>query len=261
MEKSKLSPIEQYYESIVEKVNNLIDANEFDKANEIINDELEASYIPIRYQEILENLSNQVTAEINYFQKIVNFENMNKNELIDFCFQNQNFNSFAFHLLFEKYNQSLTNDDFEVINDFLRSKKNLISDKHLVMITLSTYQIDFEFCFYNKFLNKNFNINPKSKLFFDSNNQFVETQKILADLTEKEPSIFEFCNSILKKIHFYYFPNNYKNLVPKDLAFKISNYILKAFGNNSYYENNEDDINKTDEEFDLFINKILEIDF
>lgn len=222
-----LSPIEQYYESVIEKAKKLVSENQLEQALDILNDELDAPYIPIEQQEKLEDFANQIIADLEYFDGIKNYEKMSRSELFEKVLENNKLDSAALSLFFERYQNDLRDDELDSLIDFLGSRRSKNDYKTLVFLWISNAQIDRNIRYYNNHLKEEFYINTLQTKTYNNIELYKETEKIINELALKEPSLLEFCLKILNLIYVYNFPQ-VPNFNPNELAFGIFNYMMFA---------------------------------
>lgn len=226
-DKSLLSPIEQYYESIIEKAQRLIDKKELQAALAIIQDELDAPYIPLEQQERLEDIANQIIAEIEYFSGAQNYEKMNRSKLFETIMRNNQLDAMALSLFFERYQNELYEHEVEELIEFLGSRKIKNNSKILIFISLANAQLNKNIRYYNNYLKEEFYINIVETKTYHQIDLYLNTEKIINDLALKEPSLLDFCLQILNYIYVYNFPQ-VPDFDVNDLAFGIFNYMMFA---------------------------------
>lgn len=216
-----------YYEELIEKIEELISKKENQEALKLIKDELSLPYIPKIYEDkiyhyynLLNNEDEQETKKNNYFSRdeILSMLNNFKNYDLDFLI--------SITSLFDQYNWKGFEDQIETILNF-NDLDNKI--KSLIYNCLVTHEINYDFQI------NSFKINPfKNKTIFETEYSLKNIYKIKKTKVDN-PSITE----ISKKIFFLYL----MNLFPKSLFFvyedvssifiKIANIMIGNLDQNS----------------------------
>ncbi len=232
-----LSPIEQYYESIIEKANSLVEQKKLNEALAILEDELDTPYIPKEQEEILEDLANSIMAEMQYFNGLDKYEKMQKEELLEASFLKGNLDKMAFSLYCERYGENFSDEDKKMFEYYLSTKKMKNEDKVFLFLKLIFHKVDNKVLYYNKMLDKEFLLDIQKTKIYNQIELYVESEKIIEDLTIKEPSILKYCNSLLWSIYIYNFPQ-----VPeydaKNLAYSIFDYMMNSLTGSKTDSNN-----------------------
>lgn len=216
-----------YYEELIEKIEELISKKENQEALKLIKDELSLPYIPKIYEDkiyhyynLLNNEDEQETKKNNYFSRdeILSMLNNFKNYDLDFLI--------SITSLFDQYNWKGFEDQIETIFNF-NDLDNKI--KSLIYNCLVTHEINYDFQI------NSFKINPfKNKTIFETEYSLKNIYKIKKTKVDN-PSITE----ISQKIFFLYL----MNLFPKSLFFvyedvssifiKIANIMIGNLDQNS----------------------------
>lgn len=229
-DKNKISSQEDqlslYYKSILKKAEDLVKENKLNQALEIINDELESPYIPKEYLTEFTNFSYYLSAEINYLSKLKNFESLNREQLFDEIFTDKIcLNTTALSLFLDRYKDDLELDEIKIMEGFLASKKTDYISKQFLFTSLKNINFDKDVDYFNPLTNQLFSVNAKTTATFPDSKYFKDLRILIEELTYKEPSLEQFCSSILFNIYLYNFPN-----VPKfdcnELAFSIFQYMI-----------------------------------
>lgn len=216
-----------YYEELIEKIEELISKKENQEALKLIKDELSLPYIPKIYEDkiyhyynLLNNEDEQETKKNSYFSRdeILSMLNNFKNYDLDFLI--------SITSLFDQYNWKGFEDQIETIFNF-NDLDNKI--KSLIYNCLVTHEINYDFQI------NSFKINPfKNKTIFETEYSLKNIYKIKKTKVDN-PSITE----ISQKIFFLYL----MNLFPKSLFFvykdvssifiKIANIMIGNLDQNS----------------------------
>lgn len=231
-----MSEINTYYQEIIAKVKKLIEDKRFDEAIFILEDELEAPYVPVEFQAIMEELLMSATVDKNYFQGLSQIENFNQQQLLSSIFEKNTLNSSALLLYFERYHNILNDDDFCVFENIFVNRITENDDKILLFETLSFYKINYNFRFFNKHFKEEYQINPTTTLIFEQIDLYKNSKNLINELAIKEPSILNFCYNILLTIYKYYFPT-IPDFDYKELASSIFNYMINTLQGELITEN------------------------
>lgn len=239
----KLDNLSKYYESILEQANKLIKDNELESALQILEDELEAPYIPIEYKNKFEDLYEQTKAQIRYLNEYEDIESLDRESLFESIFKIKNDNSKTSYgsllLFFDRYGSSLELEEIKKIDSYLSSKKSDNDSKVWLITMLKNSGVDYEFDFYNIFKKKFYKVNPVKTDVFVISPYYKQIGSIIDKMTEKDPSLNNFCNTFLYNIYLYEFPNvppiDYENL-----SLAIFQYILSSLtGKEFSYKDDE----------------------
>lgn len=232
------SPIEKYYESILLKSYQLFEQGEYEKALEIIEDELDAPYIPLKQFNDLEDLANNIRQQIVLLNRNEDYEVMNQKQLFNKVFENDVLNQTALMMFFEKYKDVVTEEELLTLEDALASKKLTNNDKILIFSAFKNSDINRNVKIYNSFLKEEFYVNTIKTLNFFEFKSFKRIEKLINDMSSKEPSILNFCIAILEMIYIYNFPQE-PNYDPELLALSLFEYMFSALNGSNKKTNRE----------------------
>lgn len=249
---SQLDELSKYYESVLKKANILIKENELEKALEILEDELDAPYIPLEYENKFEDLFEQTRAQIKYLSEVEDIDGLNREELFETIFKSKNDNSKMSYgsllLFFDRFGSSLELSEIKKIDAYLSSKKANNDSKAWVITMLKNAKVDYEFDYFNLYKNQFHKINPTKVDVFAISPYYKQMASLIDDMTEKDPSLNNFCITFLYNIYLYEFPNvppiDYKNL-----SVAIFQYILRSLTGK--------DFNYQSGEIEEYMNKVI----
>lgn len=207
-----------FYEEIIEKINNLIKNNQIEEALRIIQDELSMPYVPKQYEQVFKKLlieleSKRTTKTRKYYSRdeiidiFANYEQYKEDFLLEIStyFEEQNWKGY----------EKIINKIFQLPN----LNKNI---KIIIYNALTIQEINYDFII------NGVKVNPsKNKTIFETNFAI----KNMVDLEEynfKNPSLYDLC----KEIFFIYlieeFPNSmffhYQNI--NNEIINIANVML-----------------------------------
>ncbi len=238
-----MSEINNYYQSIIDKVNKLIEEKQYDEAIFLLEDELNTPYIPIDFQTIMEDLLITANADKNYFSGLNLVEKLNRKQLIEAIVSNNKLNTSALYLFFERYQNKIDEEELLIFENHFVNRKIDNEEKTSLFEAMAFQKINNNFRYYNNNLKEEFDINPIETKIFEQIPLYIETKDIINSLASKEPSLLNFCFNILLAIYKYYFPL-IPNYDPKDLAHSICNYMLSTLQGKSVDKNEVTDLIK-----------------
>lgn len=221
------SAIEQYYEWVVLKSNQLVEEGKYNEALMIIEDELDAPYIPLEQEQELEELAKNLRQQIEFLNRDNEYDVMSHNKLFSKIFENNRINQTALMVFFDNYKNEIKEDEIAELEDYLISRKISNSDKVLIFSSFKNAKINRNVKFYNCFLKEEFYINTMKTNNFYQFESFQKIEKIINDMCAKDPSVRNFCITLLEMIYVYNFPKE-PSYEPEILALSIFEYMLNA---------------------------------
>lgn len=236
-----MSDLENYYIGIIEKIENLVSDSQIDKAIFILEDELSAPYIPLNFQNILEEKLTNLTADKKYFSHIKKYENFSKEELLNSIVEKDALNIFAMENFFNRYRNNFSKSDLSFFENIMLSKTLKNEYKTLIVENLIYAEIKGTINFYNANFSKEHKIDLENLTIITASNLYNNILSIISDLALKEPSVFEMAKTILLLIFHYFFPTE-PNFDYKDLAKGIFDYILFSLQGIDFKNNEINDL-------------------
>lgn len=179
--------LNKYYDSILEKVDKLIKENEFEKAMEMLQDELDAPYMPLDYISKFEEKLIDTEYNYNYNNPKNTYQNLSKLELIDLIIKNKEDAEMALINLFDRFHEEFDEMDYAFFKKILLDKKIENNIKVMAMNLMQINSIDLTVDFYNKNLNKVFTIEISEFKNIEQIEFFREVRDCIYDQTAKEP--------------------------------------------------------------------------
>ncbi len=229
--------INEYYTSICKDILQLIQEQKYNEALAIIDAELEQPYIPTEYYQKLIQIRDDTIFE----KKEVEYENkinsMSKLEIWNKIYDEKKhvFDDVYFNLLLNKYGEEFDKTDFAIIEKIFSDKKLDNVSKSILLNFLQSSKIDYEFNFYNNYLNDFFKINPIIQT--DLNKQVIDLCKELEKHFAKNISKSEIAISLIQVLATKFVPNNI-HFNKNDIINSVINITNSLFG--------EEQINKND---------------
>ncbi|AEM68732.1 Protein of uncharacterised function (DUF3196) [Mycoplasma putrefaciens] len=193
--------MKNFYDELLENINDAIDQKNYENALKLINNELSMPYIPTDVEKkllkLLKVIRNKQKEQLNL-----------KTESYDFYKIKSLLNSddYLQQLLAFKHlktiNIKLLLDD---IKQFLIDKKNKNENKTLLLMTLAELEFDFDF---KVIKNKQYLINPVKIDFNYIDQKLLEIEELISKIiTDKNPSFIVMAKQVLYYFYFDNFPD------------------------------------------------------
>jgi hypothetical protein len=219
----------QYYLDIIKKINDLCNKKEYEKAFNIIQEEINQPYIPNEFINQFEQLYLQINQLINV-QRIQNkYNNMSKLELLSQAYNEKKLDVNIFSYFLAKFVKDIDDVDFQYINKIFKNKDIENTEKIFILKQIKDSELKYDFNYFNKNLNKEFLINSQSSFEVNLIDYYVQVDKLIEKILFKNPSNIALAHELLSIIYEHYF-----NLSPKFdvmvLADKLTRYV------NAYFE-------------------------
>lgn len=205
-----------YYEEILQKIDELMDSKDYEQAKRIILNELDIAYVPRDFEEKL----NDYLAEIN--TKTFKVKQVSDEDIETFLFEDQS------HQLIgvDELNKRNLRDFDELVDKYLKegSFKNA---KVLLIDSLIRQSIDKEYTFIDG--DSSITFNPSKLVCPEECKAYKKGQEVLSDYYLKEPSKLKMAMDLLFKEIMMSLPNNLDDKDGELIANKIIEFINKAF--------------------------------
>lgn len=228
--------IKEFYSEVVKKILDLVNKEEFDKALEILDEELSQPYVP---NELYHNL-NQIKIEIEqqltenkYNNKVAK---LSKLEIWNFVYNEKThkFDNVYFNILLSKFNEQFDDVDYAMINKIFLDKKVDNVSKSIMIHDLREMKVNHDFDLYNDYLNKTFKINPFKNIELDE--QVVKLANELDEIFSKNPSKSEIALSLLQVLATKFIPQTIK-FNNNDIIKTVVNMTNSLFSEEDIIEN------------------------
>jgi hypothetical protein len=227
-----MSDFKKYYQEILFEIERLKSQKEFEKAHQLLLSEINSPYIPYELIKYFDELKNELNPIVSYRKTEKFFSSLRKEELFLEVFKNKRFSPIVFDIFLKKYQDELTENDFQKIQFFLLKKEVQNSDKIFLLTELKYHGITKVFSFYNPVIQKSFEIDTTAINTFEDSPYYVETTDKIKKNLIKSPSLIALSIDILKLIFEYYYDDR-PQYSPSELASNITNYINNYFGENN----------------------------
>lgn len=233
--------INEYYTSICKDILKLIQEQKYNNALVIIDSELEQPYIPTEYYQKLIQIRDDTIFEqkdVEYEKKI---SNMSKLEIWNKIYDEKKhaFDDVYFNLLLTKYGEEFDKTDFSIIEKIFCDKKIDNVSKSILFNFLQSAKMDYEFNFYNNYLNQMFKLNPIIQT--ELNKQVIILCKELEKHFAKNISKSEIAISLIQVLATKFVPNkiHFNN---SDIIKSVINITNSLFGEEQIKSNDITDI-------------------
>lgn len=222
--------IEEFYNRVIDKANEHARNKEFDKAIAMIEDELQAPYIPQKYIDIFERLYVDLEAQKRFHEVLSKYKDLSREEVLIKIFNNKKFNPSAFDYYISKYKDDLNAKDYMYFQEIFLSPNISIFDKCFCLNHLKLAEVDHSFTFNNHKINQKFLISPIKTLLPNEGKEIKEIENILIEDLQKDPSILKLAQQILNAIAEYHYGDELPHQVD-DIVRIICGYINRLFSN------------------------------
>lgn len=205
-----------YYDEILQKIDELMDSKDYEQAKRIILNELDIAYVPRDFEEKL----NDYLAKIN--TKTFKVKQVSDEDIETFLFEDQSHQLIAV----DELNKRNLRDFDELVVKYLKegSFKNA---KVLLIDSLIRQSIDKEYTFIDG--DSSITFNPSKLVCPEESKAYKKGQEVLSDYYLKEPSKFKMAMDLLFKEIMMSLPNNLDDKDGELIANKIIEFIDKAF--------------------------------
>jgi len=206
-----------YYDELIENIDNLLDLNDFDNAKRLILNELDMPYIP----KDLEIKLRDYLALIN--SRTYVSEAFSDNQIEEYLFKDDEHALIAV----QELNSKNLRNYIDLCNKFLVSNAN-INAKVLLIDSLIRQEINEDITYSHDGLDYTFI--PKYVIPFEQSDGYLACVKKLEDVFMKDPSKCQLAKQLLYKEAILALPINIEIEEVNDVCNKIIEYINKAFG-------------------------------
>lgn len=199
-----MSNLEKFYNKIFEDIEILVEEKKINSAIEILEDELDAPYIPINFQEKFEEKLLELKFEKNYLNDEKKIEKISK---IDFFEKNEKkISDLDVIYFFKKFEKNLSENEIQMLIKKMESKDIYNSKKIIILENIKNLKINKTLYFWNNNTKKMHTLNLENILFIESIDFFIKTNEKLNNIMSKEPTIIELCYTIVYSFYEYFFP-------------------------------------------------------
>ncbi|QQY78586.1 DUF3196 family protein [Mycoplasma mycoides subsp. capri] len=188
-----------YYDQILKKIKQLVEKNNLTKALDIINQELELSYIPSDFEKSLYKIKKEIkekqATNLNKTYSVLEIKNLlNSKNQLDQIIAIKNLININIRLVLDE------------IKKYLININNAYENKALLLISLADQQIDQDFEVF-KDKKTSFLINPKSLNIKEIYNIYYQIEsQILEVIDQKDIFLNQTCKQVLFSYFLYIFP-------------------------------------------------------
>ena len=205
-----------YYEDILEKINSLINNEEYEEAKRLILNELDVSYVPKDFEDRLKELLSDIN-EKTFKVNVLSDEDIEK-----YLYMDENHQLIAV----DELNRKNLRDYIDICNRYLKSN-GYINGKVLLIDSLIRQEINHELeCLKN---NELIRFNPSEMKPIENSDGYLSCLNALRETFMKEPSMLYMAEQLLYKEAIMALPFNLNKDNDIKLADKIEKYIKDAF--------------------------------
>jgi hypothetical protein len=223
-----MTKLNKYYETILERIEKLIQEKKYDEAFEIVKQEIASPYISLEYIDRFERLYVDLNKIVLVNQIKNQYNNMSKMEMLGKIFDDKKFDINLFSFMLGKFHKDLESLDLEYINKIFKSKNISNSEKIFALQQMKLVNLVHAFDYFNNALNQTFSINLNDDFEYNKHPYFLQVKDQVNQVLLKNPSIATICNELLLLIYEHYFgsqPSYDTNI----LANKLSDYVQTYF--------------------------------
>ncbi|MBQ2657341.1 MAG: DUF3196 family protein [Erysipelotrichaceae bacterium] len=205
-----------YYDELIEKIENLLKKEDYENAKSLIDDELKVAYVPrdveeklIQYQKIVKQntLKNKFLSD----EQIEEYLKLDENHQL---------------LAVDELGRKNLRDYYDLCNRYLHSN-GYRNAKVLLIDSLIRQEINKEYSYTDGETKVQFN--PYRLKVIEETDGFKSAMNDLQEIYLKEPSMFLMSQDLLFKECMFALPRNLNEEEGNQLALKISRFIDNAF--------------------------------
>ena len=205
-----------YYDELIQNINNLIENKDYDKAKSLILTELDVAYVP-----------RDIEKKLKEFLRIINENNRHLKTLTDEEIENYLFKDEQSQLIaVNELDKRNIRDYLDICDKYLKSE-GFKNAKALLIDSLIKQAIDYQFEYLDD--DKVYKFNPKDLKIPQETDGFIEAYKIINDNYMKDPSMQKLAMDLLYKECLLYLPRQASKNEGCICANKIIKYINDAF--------------------------------
>lgn len=205
-----------YYDEILDMINSLLEAKEYDEAKRIILNELDMPYVPLDIETKLKMALDEIKHD-----SIVN-NNLSDEDIASYLYQDENHQLLAINEL----NKRNLREYKSLVNEYL-SSNGFKNAKVLLIDSLINQEINDEFNYKDNDVEYTFN--PSNIKPIVDNDSYLVCLSKLNDIYMKEPSLLIMANQLLYKEAIMMLPKQLNNEDIDVLVVKITDFITSAF--------------------------------
>ncbi|WP_033159757.1 DUF3196 family protein [Mycoplasmoides alvi] len=243
-----------FYLKIINNSYKEFEKKNYEKAIELLLEELEAPYIPDKVEKYY-NMMIKLIRQETYEKRNNKIENLDSKSLIKLALENFPKNIHIFDYFTTKPIGYFAKEDIDYFR-FIFTSKEFKNDLKLNILYLISEILDFV---NSKIVFFNHNINDSSEIILGHNlfsndvlNYYNEVEKEISNLLFQEPSLEDMALSIVEQIANFYFPKFPNKINSIELGKTIVYYVSNLFYPNKFKEL----INKNQHIFDFILHVI-----
>ncbi|MGL5591615.1 MAG: DUF3196 family protein [Mycoplasmoidaceae bacterium] len=199
-----MNSIEKFYSKILKDIEKIVKSNDIDKAIKIIEDELEAPYIPIEFYEKFEEKLLDLKFTKNYLNDKKNLDKISKEDFLKK--DNDKINEMDIIYFFKKFGDELSKENIDILLKKMELAKLSNLKKIVILENLKNKDLDIKFTFFNNNTKKSYEMDFKKIRFIESIEFFNDVNNKLENIVDQDPTIIELCYTIIYSFYEYFFP-------------------------------------------------------
>lgn len=224
-----MNDINKYYENILNEVEKLIKENKYLEAIDLLEDELEAPYMPLDFIPKFEEKLIECQYEYNYNNPSNNFSKLTKDELKEMIRKNNESSNMAIYNFFDKFINDFSKADENFFLEILKDGKYPNDIKFNILTSLKINQINLDVEFFNSFTKKSYKLNSLEYKDIEEYPFFMEVKKEIEDQTAKEPWMLDLCYVSIFQYFISYYPEfQLEDTDPKKFTLILMNVIKSS---------------------------------
>jgi len=223
--------LEKYYLNVIEIILKLQMEKKYSEAVEIIQEELQAPYIPLEFEGKLSELLADVSFEINEENEGNKFLKFTREELLEKIKIYSEGSIYAVMIFFERFKADYKESEIKLLKNVL-SLENVGNDLKIVILEQLKLNLFEGKCnFYSYSMKKNYEIDIQSQKFINEERIFIETFSRTSNLYYDEPMTNDLANNMIFAIYNHYFPDFSSIKSEKDLVVGLVQALGVILGN------------------------------
>jgi len=233
---------------LIEQTAKLIEQEEYDKALDLLKEELKNPLYTLEQQEVIKTRILALNKFIKQISIDTRWNKADKNELIK-IFNSEGYEYAVLNVLFDKFEKDLNPTDFLKLQQVFLDDSVSNETKVSILNYFKDSKVNHIFDYHNTLIDKTFKVDVSKDFSLYTSDLLYKVSDQLSALYFKETSKDTLAQQIVNAIYYYYF-GDFKQ-IPYDydtLFNSIVDYVDRAF----------DNITPVNKEFSDWINKILE---
>ncbi len=233
-----MSNIDDYYQKLSQDLLTYIQAKEYQKVLDIIEDELQQPYIPQQHYINLLNTKDEVEMMLGESMYEDTINSLSKLQIWDKIYdtKNEKINLVFLNLFLSRFGEAFDDVDLSMMQKIFLDKKMPNTEKTILVSALVDLHIDHDFKYYNVYLKKTLSFNPLHLVDAEANAKSEQIYGALEKYYLKDPSKLQIAASLLQVLFIECFPNEF-NFANDLVVTTITNVVDALFNQTEIIEN------------------------